>query len=93
MTTLVITPTLPLDTVILGPSLGQHSAPLSTGDFGLLLDLDLDRDLDPLLDGGVRLLDLDRDLDLEGDLDLLRLGVLDLDLDLDFDLDLDLDLE
>lgn len=69
------------------PSLCQHSAPLSTGDFGLLLDLDLDRD--PLLDGGVRLLDLD--LDLEGDLDLLRLGVLDLDFDLDLDLDLDLE--
>ncbi|TNN52689.1 hypothetical protein EYF80_037069 [Liparis tanakae] len=64
------------------------SAPLSSGDLGLLLDLERDLDLDPLLEGGVRLLDLDlEDRDLEGDFVLLRLGVLDLDLDLDLDLE------
>lgn len=50
------------------------------------MDLERDLDLDPLLEGGVRLLDLE-DRDLEGDFVLLRLGVLDLDLDLDLDLE------
>lgn len=52
-------------------------APVSSGDLGLLLDLD--RDLDPLFDLGVWLLERDLDLDLErdleADLDLLLRGV------------------
>ena len=59
--------------------------PLSSGDLGLLLDLD--RDFEPTLDGGVRLLDLDLDFErercLEADFDLLLLWLLDLDLDLE----------
>lgn len=54
--------------------------PSSGADFGWLLDLD--RDLEPLLEGGVRLLDLDLDLDFD--------LVLDLDLDRDRDGDFDL---
>jgi len=63
--------------------------PLSSGDLGLLLDRE--RDLEPALEGGVRLLDLDldfeRDRGLEGDwdLDLLLLWLRDFDLDRDLE--------
>lgn len=66
------------------------SPPFSAVDLGWLLDLDLD----PLLEDGVRLLDLDRDLDLdlERDWDLalvfLLLGERDLDREYDRDRDL-----
>ena len=56
---------------------------MSSGDLGRLLDLDLD--LEPLLEAGVRLLerdlDFDRERDLDADLDLLLRGVRVLDLD------------
>jgi len=55
---------------------GVSPPPLSAGDLGWLLDLDLD----PLLDGGVRLLERDLDLerDRDGDLVFFLCGVRDL---------------